>query len=50
MTDRRPRIRPVIINGDEAVVEFDLVTGIYRGKLRGLNGQTEWNERPHCGR
>ena len=41
MIDRRPRIRPVMINGCEAVVAFDLVTGIYRGELPGLNGQTD---------
>ncbi|MFT0172655.1 hypothetical protein ACLKMY_27240 [Paraburkholderia mimosarum] len=31
-----------MINGYEAVVEFDPVTGIYRGEFQGLNGQADF--------
>ncbi len=40
MTDRRPWIRPRMINGNEAAVEFDPVTGI--GEFPGLSGQADF--------
>ncbi|WP_321899990.1 hypothetical protein [Paraburkholderia heleia] len=43
MTDRRASIRPIGINGYEAVAEFDPVTGIYRGEFPGLNGRPDFH-------
>lgn len=42
MTDRRPWIRPIVINGYETVMEFDPVTGICRGDFPGLNGRPDF--------
>ena len=42
MNDRRPWIRPVLINGYEAVVEFEPVTGIYHGEFTGLTDQIDF--------
>lgn len=42
MNDSRPWVRPVMISGYEATVQFDPVTGIYRGEFVGLSEQVRF--------